>query len=283
VVTKAIESCSPLLEERRHHLEIHVDPALMVNADEDRLCQVISNLVTNAAKYTEREGRIEITGSRDGGDVVLIVRDNGMGIAPDLLPTLFDRFVQSRRTLDRSEGGLGLGLSIVRSLVALHGGTVAVRSGGNGCGSEFEVRLPACETAVDTPARSSLADAAEVSDGRRILIVDDNTDAAHMLAEALAAMGHETRVAFDGPSGFDAAAGFEPDIAFLDIGLPAMDGYELARKMRTELSFPQLRLVALTGYGQDSDRERSAAAGFDSHMVKPISLVAVASTIKRLT
>jgi CheY-like chemotaxis protein len=196
---------------------------------------------------------------------------------------LFDRFVQSQRTIDRSEGGLGLGLSIVRSLVTLHGGSVSVRSAGIGRGSEFEVRLPACEPALEAPAVATRAETAEAAESRRILIVDDNCDAAELLAEALSAMGHETRVAFDGPSGLDAAAGFAPDIAFLDIGLPAMDGYELARKMRSELAFPQLRLVALTGYGQDSDRERSAEAGFDSHMVKPINLMAVASTIKRLT
>ena len=283
VVARAIEACSPILEERRHQLTIEIEPGIVVDADEARLCQVISNLVTNAAKYTERDGRIEVVASRVADEVIVVVRDNGMGIAPDLLPTLFDRFVQSKRTLDRSEGGLGLGLSIVRSLVMLHGGTVDVRSQGIGRGSEFEVRIPACDRAIEGPAAAIHSQDGAAADSRRILIVDDNSDAAEMLADALAAMGHETRVAFDGPSGLDAAAGFAPDIAFLDIGLPAMDGYELARKMRTELAFPHLRLVALTGYGQESDRQRSAEAGFDSHMVKPISLVAVTSAIKRLT
>ena len=281
VVARAIEACSPILEERRHQLRVAVEPDLVVDGDEARLCQVISNLLTNAAKYTAREGRIEVTGSRAGDEVVLVVRDNGMGIAPELLPSVFDRFVQSKRTLDRSEGGLGLGLSIVRSLVALHGGAVAVRSDGIGHGSEFEVRLPACDRIA--PAAQVPSETADGAASRRILIVDDNSDAAEMLAEALAAMGHQTRVAFDGPSGLDAATGFAPDIAFLDIGLPAMDGYELARRMRAELASPHLRLVALTGYGQQSDRERSAAAGFDSHLVKPINLSAVASTIKLLT
>ena len=283
VIARAVEACSPILEERRHHLQIDVQPGLVVDADEARLCQVISNLLTNAAKYTEREGRIEIVASRTGDEIVVRVRDNGMGIPPDLLPTLFDRFVQSKRTLDRSEGGLGLGLSIVRSLVALHGGTVAVSSDGVGRGSKFEVRLPACDVSVQPAALTARAEQADASESRRILIVDDNSDAAELLADALDAMGHTTRIAFDGPSGLDAAAGFVPDIAFLDIGLPAMDGYELARKMRTELAFPHLRLVALTGYGQASDRRRSAEAGFDHHLVKPISLQAVASTIKRLT
>lgn len=286
VVSKAVEACSPILEERRHRLVIDVEAGLSVDGDEARLCQVASNLITNAAKYSERESRIEIIAVRVGDEAVLIVRDNGMGIAPELLPRLFDRFVQSRRTIERSEGGLGLGLSIVRSLVALHGGVVTVRSAGVGQGSEFEVRLPAVDIVREEPTRVvSTRDnvAPDGSHSRRVLIVDDNTDAAEMLADALAAMGHTTRVAFDGPSGLDVAAGFEPHIAFLDIGLPAMDGYELARKMRTDLAFPRLRLVALTGYGQESDRERSKEAGFDSHMVKPIDLMAVASTIKRLT
>jgi PAS domain S-box-containing protein len=282
VIVKAIESCSPILEERRHELKVEVEPDLVVDADEARLCQVISNLLTNAAKYTERKGRIDLIASRSGNEVVVVIRDNGMGIAPDLLPTLFDRFVQSKRTLDRSEGGLGLGLSIVRSLVALHGGSVSVRSDGVGRGSEFEVRLPASNASPDAIATTQAAQLM-TGDSRRILIVDDNSDAAELLAEALAAMGHQTRVAYDGPSGLDAAAGFAPDIAFLDIGLPAMDGYELARRMREQLAFPDLRLVALTGYGQDADRKRSADAGFDVHMVKPINLAAVASTIKRLT
>jgi PAS domain S-box-containing protein len=285
VIAKAIEACSPILEERRHELVVEIEPDLVIDGDEARLCQVISNLLTNAAKYTHRGGKISIDALRVGGEVVIVVRDSGMGIAPELLPRLFDRFVQGTRTLDRSDGGLGLGLSIVRSLVVLHGGTVSVRSDGVGRGSEFEVRFPALEPSAMKQSQPAMRGEDEVADcaGRKILIVDDNTDAAEMLAEALAAMGHETRVAFDGPSGLDAAAGFAPDIAFLDIGLPAMDGYELARKMRSELGAPTLRLVALTGYGQDADRQRSADAGFDGHMVKPINIEAVATTIKRLT
>jgi PAS domain S-box-containing protein len=282
IVDKAIEACSPILEQRRHRLEISLEPDLVVDGDEARLCQVISNLITNAAKYTNREGLIEVIGKRVGSEVVVIVRDNGMGIPPDLLPTLFDRFVQGTRTIDRSEGGLGLGLSIVRSLVVLHKGTVAVRSGGVGRGSEFEVRLPAVSPSKLQPRPASPAEV-EVTEARKVLIVDDNTDAAELLADALSAMGHETRVAYDGPSGLDTAAGFRPDIAFLDIGLPAMDGYELARRIRSELDAPNLRLVALTGYGQASDRRKSSDAGFDGHMVKPINVEAVASTIRRLT
>ncbi len=282
VVAKAIEACSPILEERRHVLEVDLEPELLVDGDEARLCQVISNLLTNAAKYTNREGRIELIGKRLGDEVVVIVRDNGMGIPQDLLPTLFDRFVQGTRTIDRSEGGLGLGLSIVRSLVVLHDGVVDVRSEGVGKGSEFEVRLPAArpETLQPRPVTPLEVEAVKA---RKVLIVDDNSDAAELLADALSRLGHETRVAFDGPSGLDTAAGFLPDIAFLDIGLPAMDGYELARRIRSELDAPNLRLVALTGYGQASDRQKSAEAGFDGHMVKPINIQAVATTIQRLT
>jgi PAS domain S-box-containing protein len=282
-IAKAIEACGPILEERRHHLDVEVEPGLFVDGDEVRLCQVISNLLTNAAKYTHRHGHLAIVATRVGAEIVIVVRDDGMGISPDLLPTLFERFVQGTRTIDRSEGGLGLGLSIVRSLVGLHGGTVGVRSAGSGRGSEFEVRFPAIEAPAHRPAAAPVEAPVEAATGKKVLIVDDNADAAEMLAEALSAMGHDTRVAFDGPSGLDVAAGFAPDIAFLDIGLPAMDGYELARRMRVELAVPNLRLVALTGYGQDSDRQRSADAGFDFHMVKPIDLRAVASTIKRLT
>jgi PAS domain S-box-containing protein len=286
VIAKAIEVASPLLEEREHELDIDIADGLFLHADEARICQVISNLLTNAAKYTERRGRIEIRAVKDAKELVIVVRDNGMGIAPELLPNLFDLFVQGTRTIERSEGGLGLGLSIVRSLVSLHGGRVAVRSEGVGKGSEFEVRFPAIDPAralavpvVVEPA----SDHAEGAESRRVLIVDDNTDAAEMLAEALSDLGHETRIAHDGPSGLGIVESFVPDIAFLDIGLPAMDGYELARRMRSQVDKPELRLVALTGYGQDSDRKRSAEAGFDHHMVKPIDVRAVVSTIKRLT
>ena len=284
IVAKAVEACGPIIEERRHQLVIDLEPGLTIDADEARLGQVISNLLTNAAKYTNREGRIEVTAARVGGEVVVRVRDNGMGIAPELLSTLFDSFVQSKRTIERSEGGLGLGLSIVRNLVALHGGTIGVHSEGIGRGSEFVLRLPASDLPAH-PGRelTGRIPIPAVPEGRRILIVDDNVDAAEMLAEVLSSLGHQTRVAFDGAAGLDAAAGFAPDIAFLDIGLPAMDGYELARKMRAELHIPELRLVALTGYGQESDRQRSKAAGFDIHLVKPIDLEAVETTLRRLT
>jgi PAS domain S-box-containing protein len=285
IVSKSIEVASPVIEERRHQLVVDVPGGLMLDGDEGRLCQVVSNLLTNAAKYTERGGRIEVRATSIADQLILIVRDNGMGVPPELLPNLFDLFVQGKRTLDRSEGGLGLGLSIVRSLVVLHGGTVTVRSDGVGQGSEFELTLPALVAAreVERPARTRTGPQDAVQPSRRVLIVDDNADAADLLADALAALGHETRVAYDGPSGLDAAAEFSPDIALLDIGLPVMDGYELAARLRSQAASPRLpRLIALTGYGQDSDRRKTTDAGFDSHMVKPIDLDALDSAIKRL-
>jgi len=287
-VVRAIEFVSPLIEQRGHQLSLDVAPSgLLVLADATRLTQVVANLLTNAAKYTDPGGRIEVTGVREGDEVVLRVRDNGAGIAPEVLPMLFESFVQSRRTIDRSEGGLGLGLAIVRSLVGLHGGSVGVDSHGVGGGSTFEVRLPALDGSRDVrPARASTPPRSLAAPGeaRRVLIVDDNTDAADLLAEALHALGHTTRVAHDGPSALAAAAEFRPDIGLLDIGLPVMDGRELARRLRVE--FPEsrsLRLVALTGYGQDSDRSHSIAAGFDEHLVKPVDIARLNQLIRDLT
>jgi PAS domain S-box-containing protein len=272
IVTKAIEQASPLIEGRQHHLDVEMAPELWINADEFRMAQVLANLLNNAAKYTEQGGRILVRAVQEGSQVVISVRDNGVGISSDILPNLFNIFVQGRRTLDRSEGGLGLGLAIVRSLVALHDGTVAARSAGTGSGSEFEIRLPAAQAPplaiVDGPAAARSA-----VERKRVLIVDDNVDAADLLAETLDVLGHETRVAYDGPSALGLAESFAPDVALLDIGLPVMDGFELAGKLRHLLAARQpLRLIALTGYGQASDRLRSERAGFDDHLIKPVEM-----------
>ncbi|HET9626510.1 MAG TPA: ATP-binding protein [Kofleriaceae bacterium] len=290
IVTRAVELAGPLTQERGHTLEVDV-PAhgLALLADETRIAQVLSNLLVNAAKYTDRGGRIAIRAARDGGDIVIRVRDNGMGIPPDILPHLFERFVQGRRTLDRAEGGLGLGLAIVSSMVALHGGTVHAASDGVGQGSEFTVRLPALGTgdgdgALEHDAHPDDPDAgrARAPAARRVLIVDDNVDAAELLAEALAQLGHTTRVAYDGPSALAIAAELEPEVAVLDIGLPGMSGLELAGHLRVrDRGAP--RLIALTGYGQDADRRRSTDAGFDAHLIKPVDLGALARVIAGLT
>jgi CheY-like chemotaxis protein/two-component sensor histidine kinase len=271
-VTTAIEMASPLFESRRHRLEADVRRGLVVEGDPDRLAQVVANLLTNAAKYTEPGGVVSVRAAREGDEVVVRVRDSGIGIAPELLPKVFDLFVQGQRALDRSQGGLGLGLAIVRSMIEMHGGSVTADSPGLGRGSEFTVRLPASAAAHATPvpARPARAGAAH-GRGRRVLVVDDNQDAADALVEALQGYGHAAAVAYDGPSGIEAAQRSAPEIAFLDIGLPVMDGYELARRLR-ELLGTGVKLVALTGYGQDRDRAASRAAGFDEHLVKPVEL-----------
>ncbi|HEX4459372.1 MAG TPA: PAS domain-containing protein [Polyangia bacterium] len=287
VVASAIEMASPLLEQRQHHLTVHV-PAhgLIVDGDPRRLAQIVSNLLTNAANYTEPNGRVELTAARDGDDVVLRVSDNGIGIAPEMLPRVFDLFVQEGQSLERARGGLGLGLAIVRTLVGLHGGTVLAESGGRGRGSTFTIRLPAAKqpTAAATKDAAAAAPATvppndREAGGRRVLIVDDNIDAAELLATALELLGHETRVAHDGPSALKLMESFAPEFAVLDIGLPVMDGYELAQRMRGLPALRGTRIVALTGYGQASDHQRSEEAGFDAHLVKPVQLAQLEAMI----
>ncbi len=272
VVAKAIEMASPLIEERRHRLTLRVPrQGLLVEADAVRLAQVISNLLNNAAKYTEPQGSITLSARRQGDEVVLAVRDNGIGLRPEILPQIFDLFVQESQALDRAQGGLGLGLAIVRILVELHGGTVEARSAGAGRGSEFAVRLPAAaaaESEVPAPERGI----APRPDALRVLVVDDNVDAAELLAESVRLMGHVAQAAYDGPAALRIAARFRPDLALLDIGLPVMDGYELARHLRELPGLEALRLVAVTGYLQEADRRHTTAAGFARHLVKPIHI-----------
>jgi signal transduction histidine kinase/two-component SAPR family response regulator len=277
VVASAVEGASPLLEERHHHLELRVPrQGLRVNGDVTRLTQVVTNVITNAAKYTEPRGRISVTAGLAGDRVELRVKDNGIGIDPALLPSVFDMFTQDRQALDRSQGGLGLGLTIARSLIKLHGGAIEARSEGRGKGSEFIITLPAIASAL--PAANSsdapgVAVEATPRTGRRVLVVDDNVDAARLIADALEAVGHETRAAFDGPAALSIAAGFLPDVVLLDLGLPLMDGFEVARQLR-DSSLPGTSpvLVAVTGYGQRSDRERTESAGFQAHVVKPVDV-----------
>ena len=270
VVAKAVEATAPLLEQRRHRLELAVpSEGLLVDADEVRLTQVVSNLLTNAARYTGSGGRIDVSAAREGGEVVLRVRDNGQGIEPALLPHIFEMFVQGARGSDRSQGGLGLGLALVQTLTVLHGGTVSARSEGLGRGSEFTVRLPAAAPAAEAthaPEREGRAGAR----GQRVLIVDDNRDGAEMISALLADAGYEVRLAGDPSQALAAAQAFRPEVAILDIGLPVMDGYTLGRELRARQSDAPPILIALTGYGQEQDRRRSADAGFTLHLVKPV-------------
>ena len=275
VVARAIEMSSPLLEQQRHDLRVDVPrTGLTVHADAGRLAQVVANLLTNAAKYTEPGGTISVIGRAEGEEVVLVVRDTGIGIDPEMLPRIFDLFAQERQTLERSQGGLGLGLAIVRSLVAMHGGSVFARSEGKGHGAEFTIRLGRIAAgAADTrPEGGETARAIPVPTRSRVLIVDDNHDGALLLADMLSTFGYVTRVVHDGPSALREAEDFLPHIAVLDIGLPVMDGYELASRFREHPQLAQMRLVAVTGYGQEQDQRLSARAGFLAHLVKPVDI-----------
>jgi signal transduction histidine kinase len=280
-VAEAVSMARSLVEERRHELDVDVPPAgLAVHGDPTRLAQVVTNLLVNAAKYTEPSGRIRVTARVEGGDVVLRVRDTGIGIAPEMAARIFDVFVQERQAVDRAHGGLGLGLAIVRNLVALHGGSVAVESAGRGQGSEFVVRLPrAADVAVAAGAAAGRP-CAGARAARRILVVDDNRDSAETFAELLRTLGHEPVVAHDAPAALRVAAQFVPEVVFLDIGLPETDGYELATALRAQPALATVRIVAVTGYGQETDRRRSAAAGFDRHLVKPIDLGTVDALVQ---
>ncbi len=283
VVAKAIEMTSPLIEERMHYLAVDVPSSgLTVNGDPARLVQAISNLLTNAAKYTEPRGRIWIKGARSGNHVELRVRDNGIGMDPELVAHVFDLFYQGAQRSDRSQGGLGIGLAIVRSLILLHDGSVEAVSEGIGKGSEFIVRLPSLDghppaQIVEQKPPSRLGDAPS---GLRIFIVDDNQDAALLLAEALAEKGHVTKTAFDPVPALDLMRNFRPDVILLDIGLPVMDGYELAGRIRSIPELRSARLFALTGYGQDSYRTQSVGLGFERHIAKPVELEMLDSLIR---
>ena len=283
VVAKAIETASPLLEQHQHQLHVHVPRrGLVVDGDPARLTQVVANLLTNAAKYTNPHGTVTVSGRRERGEVVLTVRDTGIGIAADILPQVFDLFVQETQALDRAQGGLGLGLTIVRNLVQMHGGTVSAASHGSGHGSAFTIRLPASHVSAEQVAASTPVAVAPSATARRILVVDDNEDAADMLTVALSASGFATRSAPDGPTALDVAREFDPDLALVDLGLPVMDGYELAKQWAADAGIQRTRLVALTGYGQARDRRRTREAGFAAHLVKPVDLDALRALIVKL-
>jgi CheY-like chemotaxis protein len=258
-----------------------------VEGDPIRLAQIVSNLLNNAAKYTEEGGRIWLTVAlaselpQQPREVLLRVRDTGIGIAADMLPRIFQMFTQVRGSVSRSEGGLGIGLSLVRSIVELHRGSVTALSDGLGQGSEFVVRLPVLESPAPTPGAGDQRTRSREASPRRILVVDDNTDAADTLALLLRVIGHEVRTAYDGQTALDFVQAQPPDVVLLDIGLPGTSGLEVARRMRQDLGLTDALLVALTGYGQDEDRRRSEEAGFDAHLVKPVDLDALHDLLAR--
>ena len=285
IVAQAIEMSSPLLEQGAHELVVDVPRhGLAVLGDPIRLSQVVANLLTNAAKYTPRGGRLTVRATDEDGQVVLRVSDTGIGIAQDVLPKVFDLFVQERQALDRSQGGLGLGLAIVRNLVERHGGRVSAASDGPGRGSTFTVRLPRVESSnvieVADPVPAVLS-TVKLADAGRVLIVEDSEDGAEMLSELLRLHGYDTRVAQNGLDGLKLAEAFAPDIVFVDIGLPIMNGYELAAQLQQLPKLSGSRLIALTGYGQESDRSKTTAAGFHAHLVKPIDFEALTRVLVR--
>jgi PAS domain S-box-containing protein len=269
-VSRAIDASQPLIESRRHSLEVALPrEPVRVSADLTRLVQVLTNLLNNAAKYTPEGGVIHVSAAAAGDLALVRVRDTGIGLAPDLLPRVFDLFIQGDRGLDRSEGGLGIGLTLVDRLVRLHGGTVSASSPGPGKGSEFVVRLPLAHSAAgEAPVAGAEA---RTHHGRRVLVVDDNLDSAESMCLLLELWGHRARVARNADEALTRALEMRPDLVLLDIGLPGIDGFEVARLMRSRPELAHTTLVAMTGYGHDDDRQRSREAGFASHLVKPVA------------
>jgi PAS domain S-box-containing protein len=272
VLRNAVETSRPLIDAARHELSVTLpaEPVTLV-ADPVRLAQVVANLLNNAAKYTEEGGHISLSAYREGGDAVVSVRDTGIGIPAEELPRLFDLFAQADRTYHRAKGGLGIGLTLVRTLVELHGGSVLARSDGVGCGSEFIVRLPLGVESADG-VRQARDESFDVFTAHRILVVDDSCDAAETLALLLGGLGADVRVANDGQAALDEVDSYRPSVVLLDIGMPGMDGHEVARRMRQRAGGRALILVALSGWGQEEDRRRSREAGIDHHLVKPVQL-----------
>jgi PAS domain S-box-containing protein len=284
VFAQAVETARPELDARGHSLSVTLPSArLLIEGDLVRLGQVVANLLVNAAKYTDRAGHVWLTGERIAAEAVIRVRDTGMGLDAEVLPRIFDLFTQAGRSLARSQGGLGVGLTVVKRLVELHGGSVSAASPGPGQGSEFVVRLPALPPApvaeTSVPARDVLRPAGSP---RRVLVVDDNVDVAQSTAMLLRMLGHQVETVQDGPSALEAVRIFNPEIVLLDIGLPGMTGYTVAQTLRTQHQDRPLVLVAVTGYGQEEDRWQSAQAGFNRHLVKPVDPAALAELVASL-
>ena len=275
-VGRAVESIRHQVEARDQHLEVDLPPGpVFLDADPTRLDQILSNLLTNAAKYTDPNGQIRLAASVEGDHVEVRVVDSGVGIAPDFLPRIFELFAQADRSLDRSQGGLGIGLTLVRDLLERHGGSISVRSEGLGLGSEFVVRLPLSEAPREEPPVANLLAPPAGDRSVRVMVVDDNVHAAQSLAVVLQLWGHDVLVAHDGPSALDAAPVYRPEVILLDIGLPGMDGYRVAEQIRAIPILSRATILAMTGYGGAADRGRSEAAGFARHLVKPLDLDAL--------
>jgi PAS domain S-box-containing protein len=283
LVAQAVEGVRPLIESRQHGLAVSLPPeAIWLDADPTRIEQILANLLNNAAKYTEPGGQISLTVEQEGSVAVIQVKDTGIGVRADMLNRIFDLFVQTDRTLDRAQGGLGIGLTLVRKLVEMHGGSVEARSEGIGKGSEFVVHLPVVPEVKQLEPEALPEVRRRDVPHLRVLVVDDNVDTAESLAMLLKLYGHEVWPAHTGPKALEAAQAEQPDVILLDIGLPGMDGYEVARRLREQKGLEGATLIAMTGYGEEADRRRSAEAGFDHHLVKPVdpaSLQALLGTL----
>ncbi len=282
VVSRAVESVQHVLGERHHQLAISVPhEAIWVNADANRLQQALANVLNNAAKYTDPGGRISVAVERLGNEAFVKIKDNGTGISAEMLDRIFELFIQADRSLDRSQGGLGIGLALVRRLVEMHGGRIQAFSAGNGQGSEFVIRLPVVPevTAPDSQAQSE-----PIAPGKELQLVlaEDNRDTAQTMALLLKGLGHKVRVFYDGPAALQAVQGNKPDVLLLDLGLPGLNGFEVAERVRQDRALDTVHLIAISGYGQSQDRERSRAAGFERHLVKPVSLEQVQDVLSQL-
>jgi PAS domain S-box-containing protein len=280
LLRRTAASVKSLVEEHGHELVLAIGgDSLWIQGDATRIEQVITNLLTNACKYTKQQGTIWLSAQREGGDVLIAVKDTGIGIHPEVLTKIFDLFVQADRALDRAEGGLGIGLTVVKRLVEMHGGSISAASAGDGRGAEFIVRLPALDPPVETAAASNRF-SAQAASPRDVLVVDDNHDSALALEMLLKAAGYTVHLARDGRQALETAKVLRPGVVLLDIGLPGMDGYEVARQLRRHQDFGKALLVAVSGYGQIEDRQRSVEAGFDKHLVKPVDFAALLSLLQ---
>ena len=272
IVARALETTRPAIDAQRHELTLELpDELITVDGDKTRLIQVLSNILHNASKFTDPGGRIHLKVSREGSHVAISVADTGIGIAPNLIPTVFELFTQVHAKSERAQGGLGIGLALVRRLTEMHGGTVTARSDGPGSGTEFTVRIPTLTAQRVVTTDDAGSDHRPVMQPCRILVADDNHDAAESLTLQLQLAGHEVKMVHDGLEALDVAKAFEPHIVLLDLGMPRLDGYETARRMRLHSWGKRATLIAVTGWGQQQDRQRTSQAGFDVHLVKPVS------------
>jgi CheY-like chemotaxis protein len=283
----AIDLSRPLVEAGGHGFEADLsDEPLPIDADPVRIAQVFGNLLNNAAKYSERGGSIRLEARREGDDAVVVVRDRGMGIDPEVLPHVFDLFTQGRHGMPQAQDGLGIGLALVRNLLEMHGGSIEAHSEGAGSGAEFVARLPIARAGDASTSETVRPDAAPIgrhaADETRVMVVDDNVDAAMSLAMVLDSLGLDHRIAHDGATALETAQSYGPDVVLLDIGMPGMDGYEVARRLRQHPATRGALLVAVTGWSQAQDRQRSRAAGFDHHFAKPVEIDALTELLRSI-